>query len=540
VTGFAVTQGQTYYILASASDSATAGHQTGQYHLNLSFASPTAGHSFATATPLNPAPTGDVFQAGLIATAGLADFYRYVAPQSTALVIREEAPSGSSLDTLLTVYDAEWNPIPGGTSDDFVPQGQLNVSEVRVTVVANQTYYIKAGAFGSSTGPYQLTTIPDGAGNTFATAVPLTVPPEGSLVQTGTILFPGDAGVYEFVAPTSGEMTVEQDAAGSTLDSLLTIFDSAHRLVAFDDDSDKDMTGNLKNSLLQFPMVQGQTYFVEAAAFPNLDGSDATGGYILRFTTNPNPPPDNRHDTFATAEPVDVGSGFARLSGEIDSSYQVNVFRFIAPANESIQVNLDPTTDSNIQFQGDLYAFDDAGKQITTDYNLRLLQNSTSSFIQFNVCAGHTYFVQVAVNRARTGVYDLRFAAAPRIVLQSDGFGHTFDTATVLALDSADDATIGGTIEQTGDVNVFRFQAVQTAKLTVRLFAAPGSRLDPFLFAFTDSQALINDNDDRDLTLTPADSLDHVIDRDSVLQLSVVAGKTYYLKATSAGSSTGG
>ena len=41
------------------------------------------------------------------------------------------------------------------------------------------------------------------------------------------------------------------------------------------------------------------------------------------------------------------------------------------------------------------------------------------------------------------------------------------------------------------------------------------------------------------MVLTDTGAVDFVIDRDSVIQLSVVAGKTYYLKATSGGSSTG-
>ena len=121
---------------------------------------------------------------------------------------------------------------------------------------------------------------------------------------------------------------------------------------------------------------------------------------------------------------MDVRPGFAGLSGAIDSGDVVNMFRFVAPANESIQVDLNPSGGSN--FLGDLYAFDAAGNQVANDYNLGLLQGDTSNSVQFNVKAGQTYYIQVAANRGRIGTYDLRFAAAPTIAVQSDGFGQTF------------------------------------------------------------------------------------------------------------------
>ena len=106
VTGFAVTQGQTYDIQAFAAQSAPSGDRAGEYDLNVSFAYPMVGHSFGTATPLVVSPTGGASSAGIIAIAGVDDYYTFVAPESMNLVVREGKPTGSGLDTLLTVYDA--------------------------------------------------------------------------------------------------------------------------------------------------------------------------------------------------------------------------------------------------------------------------------------------------------------------------------------------------------------------------------------------------------------------------------------------------
>ena len=199
------------------------------------------------------------------------DYYKYVAPESTDLVIREESPAGSGLDTLLTVLGAEGVALPGGTSDDaqWVDQnGHVdNGSEVRVAVVANQTYFILAGGFGSSTGGYDLTVIPDSLGDTFATAVPLTLSGAGDLTASGSILFAGDVEFFQFVAPKSGAITIQQDAIGSGLDSFLTVFDATQHLITFDDDSDASVTGFYKNSIVQFGVTAGQDLFRRGRRF---------------------------------------------------------------------------------------------------------------------------------------------------------------------------------------------------------------------------------------------------------------------------------
>jgi hypothetical protein len=499
------------------------------------------GHSFATAIPLTVSPSGSAAQNASIDSAGVGDYYRYVAPISTRLVVRDASPRSSNLDTLLTIYDASGKPVPGGSSDDarwVDSQGNPQVgSQVRISVVAGQSYFIEAGGFGASTGGYELSVIPDEVRDSFATARPLVLSAEGSESVGGSISFPGDVSFYQFVAPVSGKMMIEQDAIGFGLDSLLTIFDSTEHLITFDDDSDRSVTGFAENSLVQFSVVAGQTYFVEAAAYPNITGSGATGGFTLQFSTDPNSPIDEEPDTFAKALPVDISSGFAGLSRTIDSDALVNVFQIKATVSESIRVVLTPA--ANNDFQGYLFAFDDSGYELANDYNLSLLHNETTSTVQFNVVAGRSYFVQVAAYRGRTGAFDLRFDAGPQVRPASAGLGDTFATATELDLDASGSQVVAGTIDEPGGANFFRFLADKTELLTIRLFAAPGSRLDTFLIMFTDSQSSIALNDDSDVALTTTGELDHVIDRNSRIEREVIAGKTYYFEAASAGSSTG-
>ena len=332
-------------------------------------------------------------------------------------------------------------------------------------------------------------------------------------------------------------MTVEQADAGSGLDSFLTIFDSDQHILTFNDDSNPAVTGFADNSLVQFSVTAGQTYYIEASAYANVNGTRATGNFTLGISTNTSPPVDVEPDSFAKAVPVDVSDGFARVSRAIDADTVVNVFTFIAPLSESVHVELDPSGADN--FQGYLYAFDEAGTQLANDYNLSLLFNDTTSTVQFNVLAGHAYYVQVAAYRGRTGAFDLRFQAGPSTRNTRDASGGSFANPIQLDFDASGTALATGTIDPPGGVDVYRFQAIETQTLNIREFAAPGSRLDTVLISFTDSGSPLIQNDDIDVALTQTGALDHVIDRDSMIQLQVIAGKTYYLKAASAGSSTG-
>jgi hypothetical protein len=541
VTGFQVEQGQTYSIQVAAAQSAPEAYQSGRYMLTVSFEAFSAGHNLTTATLLAVAPEGSAAQNSTLTTPGVADYYKYVAPLSTEIVVRDETPSFSDLDSILTVYNSAGIVLPDGTSNNaqwIDRQGMLETgSEVRVAVTAGQAYYIKAGAFLSSTGDYDLSVIPDNTGDSLASAVPVVLAPDGSLNTPGFIVFPGDVVFYRLVATENGDMSIQQDAVGRSLDAFLTILDSSGHLITFDDDSDPSITGFYENSLVQFPVVAGQTYYAEAAAYPNVDGTGLTGGYTLKISTRANPPPSDAPDTFPRAAVVDFSSGYLHLTGTINSDAEVNIFKFVAPATESIQIELDPSAANN--FQGYLYAFDDELNQVANDYNLSLLQNEKTSIISFNIVQDQTYYVQVASYIGRIGQYDLRFAEGPLLRPTTSSGGKTFTTAIPLQLDSAQTATVYGTIDEPGGANIYQFQATATTTLTMRQFAAPGSRLDTYLIAFSDSDAVIVENDDMDVTVNQYGEANLVINRDSEIALDVIAGKTYYLKAASAGSSTG-
>ncbi len=533
-----VTAGQTYYVEASASFKATPEDETGAYLLTITLAPQVAAsHDIATPAPISLSATDSGEEAGTIAIPGVDDYYSFTSAVATEVTVRESPTPQSPLDTLMTVYDDAQDPI--GTSDDFLLDDLTSVSQLRFPVAAGQTYVIRAGGFGSSTGPFLLSFTPDAAGDTPQTATPLDLSPDGSLQQSGTIEAPGEVDDYSFVAPITGEMTVQQDAApGSLLDSRLTILDSSRNLIAFDDDSDPSITGNPKDSLVQFPVEAGQTYIVEAAAFPNPGGVGAYGDFVLDFATGPGLSPGESHDTFEDPHSIDLASGYAAFSGSIDASADSDMFAFVAPASESVTVQVEPGFDS--PFVGELFAFDASRQQIASDYNQGLLDGNSDGDIQFDVEAGQEYDIEVGAFRGNLGAFDLSFAAGAALPPPADEGGQTFATAEDITLEGSGSATLSGTIDEPSDVDYFKLTALETQTLTIRMFAAPGSRLDTYLFALTDSGSLLAQDDDSDVLLAPDGIVEQVIDRDSVIaSFPVVAGKTYYFEATSGGPSTG-
>lgn len=109
----------------------------------------------------------------------------------------------------------------------------------------------------------------------------------------------------------------------------------------------------------------------------------------------------------------------------------------------------------------------------------------------------------------------------------SDDYGNTMAQAAQIAITNNNSATQSGKIERAGDVDIFRFVAAQSGTLVVQQAASSGSRLDSYLYVYSAQGQLLGRNDDT------ASSLN------SRVEIAVVAGRTYYLKAAAYGRSVG-
>ncbi len=149
-----VTAGQSFYI-----GTAALMNSVGSYSLQIgTVAVSTAGHSFATATPIQiTIPTGNTGQVlqplsassttnGTIAS-GQGDYYRFVAPVSGQMSITENA-AASALDSHLFVYSADHTLI--WQNDNY--NNSLN-SMVSIPVAAGVSYYAVAMGHDTSAAP---------------------------------------------------------------------------------------------------------------------------------------------------------------------------------------------------------------------------------------------------------------------------------------------------------------------------------------------------------------------------------------------------
>lgn len=149
-----VTAGLTYYVQAGGY-----GWSRDSYQLQLATVAPITDdfpNSLAEAATWQLAPDGSGTQTGVIERAGDVDILRVEATVSGQMTITQSAAAQGRLDSYLAVYDAGGQLIARNDDHDR----SLN-SRIDITVEAGSVYYIKAAAFGRSTGAYniELTTI---------------------------------------------------------------------------------------------------------------------------------------------------------------------------------------------------------------------------------------------------------------------------------------------------------------------------------------------------------------------------------------------
>jgi hypothetical protein len=465
------------------------------------------GTTFATAQQIKLGPTDAATRPGTIAAPGSSTFYQFMASVSGQLVIRQDATSGSSLDSVLTVFDGNQNLI--GFNDDS--GGTLN-SLVVVKVVAGQTYYIEASGFGTSTGGYLLTVTPfvDDFGNNPATAHAIVLDATGAGSQTGSIEIPGNIDLFKFTAPISGQLVIQQDATpDSNLDSVLTVLDSSMRQIAYNDDS----AGTL-NSLVVVNVTQGKTYYVQAAGF-----RDSIGDYLLTFS----PLVNDTDNTFSSADTLTLdATGAANQPGTINYPGDVDYYRFVSPITGRLDIQLNATASSNLSSQ--LTVYDANQQEIAFNDNSR---DSPNSEITLDVTAGQTYFLQAAGFLDSTGGYALVLTPLGPLP-PADDIGDTFANAHTIALNGDGSGTQLGTIAVPGETDYFQFVAPATGGLTLREDPAAGGGLDTMLTVFDSAGNQIGFNDHFNGTTS------------SLVQTNVAAGQTYFAEVAGFQLSTGG
>ncbi len=483
-----VSKGSLYYVEAEAYPGCV-----GNYQLQISVDNVTdviPGSS--SATPQAPPPTavtlanGAGGQAGTINYPGDVDVFSYTASVTGNLTINEKAsaPQGSTsaLGTVLSVFDTNGNlvsPVPG------LP---VSAGSQTISVMQGARSYIQAAGFANGTGGYvlQFSTLRAPADNTFATANCVVVPvdPTNSLQDpllavAGSVAIPGDVSFYKFVAPVTGQITIQQTAdTGSPLDSYLYVYDADQRLLWKNDDSGVSSTGGLsKDSLVTVSVTAGATYYAEAAGH-----NSSTGAYHLKFSTYctttadtanyPNSPTSTTNPA-TVIPPMSDASGLATgtATGAIDYVGDVHWFSFFVPqgAEPSVPMNFRETAGSSL-LAPHIYVYD-ANLNPLGNAAAALGGSATVASLSFN--PGQTYYIEATGDGLSAGAYTIQcFSTVPyflglhdpalialvKQLYAKDGMITRLDMIQIL------DSTVSttGPVTTTGELSAYDFTDLKT------------------------------------------------------------------------------
>lgn len=306
-----------------------------------------------------------------------------------------------------------------------VDGGVIPEQTVSVLVTRGQTYAFSVFADGTATGNYQvtITSIPDDFPDTTTNTILLN--PDGSGVQNGVIDYSSDVDNFKFTAPVSGMMTLSMSTpAYAGLQSSLTV-PGASILFDITPSPGSSPSQDTTNEILQFQVVAGQQYVVQAAG-----ASSSYGNYTLTFamvtddfsataptsiTLNPvSVPPAS-----LTASALEHGS----QTGNIETTGDVDLFQFTAGTTGYAIVQLDGTAGTDFHglltttgsplavnpdagfvlvspFGGSYYFINAAGQAtLTTEWN----GNTLDPIVILPVVAGETYQIGVSGDGILTG-----------------------------------------------------------------------------------------------------------------------------------------
>lgn len=210
---------------------------------------------------------------------------------------------------------------------------------------------------------------------------------------------------------------------------------------------------------------------------------------------------------FSSAQELEIPiSGTTALSAAVDSK-DYNVYQVTMPANGKILLQMGSDDEA---FRSHLKIYTETGRLI----------RSTSRRTSMTMKAGQTYYVFAGTKRGG-GDYDLSLNTIPK-----DDIGNTTLATRTLKLSRASLLT-RAVINYAGDVDVFKMLARHTG--SVQVSAAPYGTLsgvDPRVSVIDAQGNVVSSGSEQ------GDA--------NVLTLDVVAGQTYYFRASGAGITQGG
>jgi hypothetical protein len=499
----------------------------------------------ANALAITLTADGCATQSGKIVHPGDTIAYRFTAPATGTMVLRE-SPTGSSLfPTAVTMFDAGQRQLASNV-------GNLTAC-VQVPVTRGSVYYALAAANQSTVGAFQLQICMDDVGNTPAKATTFAIVGNsssavaliGSATQTGKINYVGDVDVFKFtavvpggVAGALGTMTIRLGAQSSSLRSVLDVYDAGY----LSNPTKAPLAENSATaagaaySQVKILVASGNVYYLKASGALN-----TLGAYSIQVSTaradDPLPHSFAAADTAwrsspfmvpadpanATVGPVKTMSGLIAYPGDAD------YIRFVAPVTGSMTVQqvADATQASTLDSY--LYIYDAKQKLVVSNDNSGATSNPLDSRVQFQVQAGTSYYIKATGFGSSTGAYRLLISTKctttddfPQLPPFSDA-----NPATTVAIDPNTGAgKQAGSIDYLGDVDWFTFSPGVAGTMTIQETVMSGN------FAPQVSVYSVNASG------TPTTLLSSTVPG-AIASFSVTVGQTYYVKAAASSQTAG-
>ena len=348
-----------------------------------------------------------------------------------------------------------------------------------------------------------------------------------SVTRQRRINFDADVDVFELIAPFTGRIGVAMTATGSgnLLDpelSVIELIESAgnergdldfDRFLQFDDNSGRGL-----NSALDFRVIKGRTYFVEAGA-----ANAESGAYTITFSPISG---DDFGDTLSSADSLilnDSGviSRDRNSDGDVDDISESNrslfgiltgddtdVFRFTSTVTRQLSISALGVTGN---LTTDVFVYEDL------DGVRRLIRNGSTDVI-IDAVEGREYLLQLDSQGMRSGLYRLDI--------------DPIDVTRRLRLDTQDDIIRGtdtaqGRINRAGRAEFYEFTAPFAGRVVVEL-TGTSDDLNP----------IVSVQDSNRVQFAANDNLS-VDSQNSRLEFNVNTRETFLLRVAGVGNSTG-
>lgn len=451
------------------------------------------------------------------------DLFKFSAAKGQVIGVDVDAATGSSLDSYLRIFAADGTEIGTGNDNAAGPEEQLGNDSyltftapeagdffVGVSNSANTAYSALTGAGDTGTGTkggyaVVLTYLDSDDQLAEAKALAATIDEQ---TTSGSITQLADVNIYSFTAEAKQKIAFDVDHSGASWNSQLRVFGSNGSQVASNDNAAAPGETLGTEPYLVYEFRTAGTYYVALSSSGNSSYvtstglgdklGTSTGDYTLTMT------PIDADDQ--PAEAVSMGALLSRVdkSGIIDTTSDVDLFKFTASAGQTVGVDVDLGSGSTLNSYVRL--FDETGAELAANDNAAGPGETigTAAYATFTLTAGGNYYVGVSASgntgySMTTGLGDIAGDSTGSYGLQvwsldaDDELTEANSSASLGAI--TDDVTASRTIAYGSDVALMSFTASAGQRIAIDAdHTTEGFNSFLRVFSSTGQQVASNDN----------------------------------------------